>query len=450
MNRIFSGFVLQMKEDYTGNSLQAANECVLLLPLPFDERQKFLNKEMRQLLSSARYYVSKEFKIGANNSKYLFSPHGLQEIHFEIKNTPLIVIGSHLTPKQGINLENFFECQVLDKFELVLEIFAERAMTEESKLQIELAHLKYEHPRERLRLMHRLGLEGAFHSERTGFWGTGENPLNVFEARMTKKESLLKKRLAALSKQREKRRFSRKRQHHDSLYVSIVGYTSAGKTTILNSLTNSHSSRISSRLFETLDTRIRSFKLEDLKVFITDTVGFIEDLPTFLIDSFKSTLEESLAADILIIVVDGSEPTEYVLRKTRVSIQTINEINPQNFRIIVLNKTDLLDDDALEERLVLLKNHFPELQIIPISAIRNIDPLIAEIDEFRPKRRFKCSYSPNYQFRAFCYDFTNVEHEAFKNNDWEIIISLRKPKYGLEMLKHRAQALGIKIELESI
>ncbi len=440
-----------MQESDTENSLPASRECVLLLPFPLDERQKFLNKEMRQLLKSAHYYISKEFKIRTNNSKFLFSPYRLQEICYEINNPTLVIIGSHLTPKQGINLENLFEIQVIDKFELVLEIFAERAMTEESKLQIELARLKYEHPRERLRLMHKLGLEGAWHTERSGFWGPGENPLNVFEASMTKTESQLKNRLAELSKQREKGRFSRKRHHHDSLYVSIVGYTSAGKSTLLNSLTNSQSSSVSSRLFETLDTRVRSFKLEDLKVFITDTVGFIEDLPTFLIDSFKSTLEESLAADIILIIVDASEPMEYILRKTRVSLQTMNEINPQNYRLIVLNKIDLLSVDALNQRLEFLKNKFSEMQIVPISAIEDVEPLIAEIAKFQPKQNYQCSYPPNHQFRAFCWEYTHVLHESFGNsNQWEMIFSLRKPKYGVEILKQQARLLGISIEMEAI
>jgi GTP-binding protein HflX len=384
---------------------------------------------------------------------YFFSPHHLADIKAGLNSEfsiELIVIGSHLTPKVHINIENFFEYSVLDKFEVVLEIFAERAMTEESKLQIELARLKYEHPRERLRLMNSLGIGGAWHSEREGFFGTGENPLNEFEARMTKTESQLRQKLSILSKQRVQRRFSRKRHHHDSLYISIVGYTSAGKSTILNSLTNSYSSSVSSRLFETLDTRIRSFQLEDLKIFVTDTVGFIEDLPTFLIDSFKSTLEESLAADILVIVVDGSEPPEFMLRKAQISIQTINEINPQNYRIIALNKIDLLDNEAQGEKLSLLETHFSEFPIISISAKNDIQPLINEIDEFRPKKRFRCSYSPNHQFRSFCYDFTNVEHETFENNDWEMVISLRKPKYGIEILKHRAELLGIEIKMEII
>lgn len=448
---VFDGF---MRSDVE-NSTLISQECVLLLPLPFDERQKFLNEEMRHLLTSARYRVIKEFEMSSNNSKYFFSPHHLNDIKVGLDSnsfffTELIVIGSHLTPNIHINLEDFFECSVIDKFDLVLEIFAERAMTEESKLQIELARLKYEHPRERLRLINSLGLGGAWHSEREGFFGTGENPLNEFEARMTKTESRLRNKLSILSKQRDKRRSSRKRQHHDSLYVSIVGYTSAGKSTILNSLTNSYSSSVSSRLFETLDTRIRSFQFEDLKIFVTDTVGFIEDLPTFLIDSFKSTLEESLAADILLIVVDGSEPTDFMLRKAQISVQTISEINPQNYRILALNKKDLLTEEEEKERLLKLEDNFPEFRIISISAKNDLQPLVAEIDDFRPKKRFKCSYSPNHQFRTFCYDFTNVEHETFENDDWEMVISLRKPKYGVEILKQRAELLGIEIKMETI
>ncbi|MFX0182780.1 MAG: GTPase HflX [Candidatus Hodarchaeota archaeon] len=427
--------------------------CYLILPYPLNEHQDFLNNEMRLLLKSANYLVLAEYEVKSNNANYLFSPHHLQEIKFEINidsSRPIIVVGSHLKANQHIKLEELFECPIIDKYELVLEIFADRAMTEESKLQIELAELKYEKPRERLRLMHTLGLEGAWHTERSGFWGPGETPLNIFEAAMTKKEARLKQRLNFLREHREKRRSKRKRYHQDSLYVSLVGYTSSGKSTILNAFTNSQASSVSSRLFETLDTRVRGFYLEDLKIFVTDTVGFIEDLPTFLIDSFKSTLEESLAADILLIIIDASEPLEYVLKKSQVSVQTINQIYPQNFRVLVLNKIDLLDGNSLEERIKHLKRLFPELQIVTISAINDIQPLIAKIGEYRPKRSFRCSYSPNYQFRSFCFNFTNVIHETFSDDNWIIEFTIRKPDYGIEVLKHQARTLGLEVEMKAL
>lgn len=428
-------------------------ECILLLPQPSEKDQLILNVEMRKLLSSAHYEAAKEYTLNPNNKQYLFSPYQLQEIRYEIDSyidSIIIIVGAHLTPKQGVNLEEFFEREIFDKFDLVLKIFEARAMTEESKIQIELAQLKYEHPKKRLRLMHQLGLEGAWHTERTGFWGTGEKPLNIFDANMTKKEALLRNKLSDLTKQRENKRKSRKRRHLDSLYVSIVGYTSAGKSTLLNSLTSSNASTVSSRLFETLDTRVRSFQLDDLEIFITDTIGFIEDLPTFLIDSFKSTLEESLAADIILIVVDGSEPIEYILKKYKVSLQIISDLNAQNQNFLILNKIDLLTDESHKERLNILKKEFPNQKVISISAISDHSSLSKELSYLRPKKRYKCQFTPDHKFRSFCHDFTQVEQESFNNNDWELIISIRKPEYGIEILKQRALQWGVHLKLEAL
>ncbi|MHA2074379.1 MAG: GTPase HflX [Candidatus Hodarchaeales archaeon] len=428
-------------------------DCILLLPQPRENDQLILNVEMQKLLSSAHYKVVKEFTLNPNNQQYLFSRYLLFEIRHEIDSdidSCKIIIGAHLTPKQGVNLEEFFEREIIDKFDLVLEIFEARAMTEESKLQIELAQLKYEHPRKRLRLMNQLGLEGAWHTEKTGFWGTGENPLNIFDANMTKREALLRKKLSDLKKQRDNKRESRKRRHFDSLYVSIVGYTSAGKSTLLNSLTGSNASSVSSRLFETLDTRIRSFKLDDLEIFITDTIGFIEDLPTFLIDSFKSTLEESLAADLILIVVDGSEPIEYILKKCKISIQIISDLNSQNQKCIILNKIDLLTDESHKNILNKLKKEFPNQKVISISAINDHFSLLELFSDLRPRKRYRCQFTPHHKFRSFCHDFTQVEQESFENDDWELIISIRKPKYGVEILKQRALKWGVHLKLEAI
>ncbi len=441
-----------MEDSIIENAYQI-QDCILLLPQPSENDQLILNVEMRKLLSSAHYEAVKEHTLNPNNKQFLFSSYQLQEIKYEIDSdidSTIIIVGAHLTPKQGVNLEEFFEREVIDKFDLVLRIFEARAMTEESKLQIELAQLKYEHPRKRLRLMHQLGLEGAWHTERTGFWGPGENPLNIFEANMTKKEALLKNKLSDLKKQRENRRKSRKRRHFDSLYVCIVGYTSAGKSTLLNSLASSTASSVSSRLFETLDTKVRSFQLDDLEIFITDTIGFIEDLPTFLIDSFKSTLEESLAADIILIVVDGSEPIEYILKKYKISLQIISDLNTQNQKFFILNKIDLLTDKSHKELLNILKKEFPNQKVISISAMNDYSSLLEELSYLRPKKRYKCQFSPNHKFRSFCHDFTQVEHESFENDDWELIISIRKPEHGVEILKQRALKWGVHLKLEVI
>ena len=430
--------------------LDTEKECFLVLPKSITDKQAYLNTEMRLLVKSANYMIIEEYELTLSTSTHLFSKTQLFDIktHLDDFYDPLIIVGTHLTAKQHVNIENYLECVILDKFELVLEIFSRRAMTEESKVQIELARLKYESPRERLRLMHQLGLEGAWHTERTGFWGPGENPLHLFDARAKKREAHLKGKLKTLEQQRIGRRLSRKRYHHDSVYISVVGYTSAGKSTLINALTNSTASRVSPRLFETLDTRIRSFQLDDLKIFLTDTVGFLEDLPTFLIDSFRSTLEESIAADMIIILVDGSESSlEVILQKLNVSINTLNEMSSQNNRIIAINKTDLLTTSEVQLREEYLKKHLPEYKVVSISAHQKIiQPIIEEIRLFRPKKKYMLRYSPDHNFRSFCHDFTIVEEESF-SDQWTMTFFIRKPTYGLDFIKQKAESLQVKFEL---
>jgi GTP-binding protein HflX len=427
-------------------------ECILLLPYPSTEKQSFLNTEMRLLVKSANYLIREESLLRDTSPLTLFSKTRLFDVKVRLEEfiDPLVIVGGHLTAKQHLNLENLLECDIVDKFELVLEIFAQRAMTEEAKVQIELARLVYESPRERVRLMDRLSIGGAWQSERTGFWGTGENPLHIFDARTKKREAHLKQKLLVLKQQRIDRRLSRKRFHHDSVYISVVGYTSAGKSTLLNTITDTSASKVSSRLFETLDTRIRSFQLDDLKIFVTDTVGFIEDLPTFLIDSFRSTLEESVAADIVLLVVDGSESSlEVILQKLNVTVNTLNEISSQNNRVIVINKIDLLTPSEVESREKFLKKHFPEYKLVSISAQKNTSPIIQIVKEFRPKKRYRLEYSPDHNFRSFCHDFTIVEEESFGDR-WMITFSIRKPTYGLDFLKQKANSLQVKIDLQTM
>ncbi len=432
--------------------MEPRGECILILPYPDTKHDLFLNNEMRLLVKSSNYRILEEVQYRINNTKYLFSTSRIIELKSKLDDLEdiFLIVGSHLTAKQHINLEKKLECLIIDKFELVLEIFALRAMTEEAKIQIQLAQLKYESPRQRLRLMNRLSVEGAWHTERAGFWGTGENPLHEFDAGTKKREAHLKGKLLALKQRREERRMIRKRYHHDSVYVSIVGYTSAGKSTLLNSLTNTQAASVNSRLFETLDTRIRSFQLDDLKVFVTDTVGFIEDLPTFLIDSFRSTLEESLAADIILVIIDGSEPSlDLILQKLTVTINTLNEIIPQNNRLLVLNKIDLISTNQLETRQKLLREHFPEYKIISISAEENVKPVIKAIEAFRPQKRYLLKYTPNHIFRSFCHEFTTVEEESFEDQ-WLMIFSIRKPTYGLEFIKRKSEVLNITLEIQEL
>ena len=432
-------------------TIDMKEECVLLLPYNRTQKENFLNNEMRLLVGSANYKVVLQYEFRSKNPSKPFTSALLQEMKFALEDItdPLVIVGIHLSAKQHIDLEHSLGCVVLDKFELVLEIFAQRAMTEEAKVQIRLAQLKYESPRERLRLMDQLSIEGAWQTERMGFGGTGENPLNIFDANVKKREAHLRGKLETFKQQRIESRLTRKRYHHDSVYISIVGYTSAGKSTLLNSLVGTNSASVNSRLFETLDTRIRSFKLDDLKIFVTDTVGFIEDLPTFLIDSFRSTLEESVASDIILVLIDGSESPDEILQKLNVTLSTLNEVTPQNNRVLVINKIDMLETKEIASREDLIQKQYPEYKSISVSAIGNIQPIIDIIAEFRPKRRYHLSYTPDYNFRSFCYEFTSVESEEF-GDKWTMIFSIRKPTYGLDFLERKAKTFNVQIELKAV
>ncbi|MHA1543114.1 MAG: GTPase HflX, partial [Candidatus Hodarchaeales archaeon] len=113
-----------------------------------------------------------------------------------------------------------------------------------------------------------------------------------------------------------------------------------------------------------------------MKIFVTDTVGFIEDLPTFLIDSFRSTLEESLASDLTLVVIDGSESPELIMQKLDVTLNTLNEVTPQNNRVLIINKIDTLEPEEIEKRENLIQNQYPEYKSISVSAIENVQPII--------------------------------------------------------------------------
>lgn len=250
----------------------------------------------------------------------------------------LIVFDNHLSPSQGKHIEETTKCQVVDRSEVILDIFATHASSFEAQLQVELAQLLYLRPRLTRMWTHLERIEGGIGSGR----GPGEKQLETDRRLVDKRIDELKRKLKAVELRREQQASSR--TSHVS--VSLVGYTNAGKSTLMNALTGADV-YIANKLFATLDTKTRKWKVPRWgDVLLSDTVGFIRDLPHHLVASFKSTLAEARHADLLLHVVDVSHP------QAQQHIETVNQVLSElnvdaSESILVLNKVDAAPDRAL-------------------------------------------------------------------------------------------------------
>jgi GTP-binding protein HflX len=245
----------------------------------------------------------------------------------------LVIFNHELSPAQQRNLERRLDCRVIDRTSLILDIFAQRAQSHEGKLQVELAQL--EHLATRL-------VRGWTHLERQkggiGLRGPGETQLETDRRLLGKRVKLLKEKLAKLGRQRSVQRRARVRAN--VLSVSIVGYTNAGKSTLFNRLTHAKA-YVADQLFATLDTTSRKFFVADGgSVVLSDTVGFIKHLPHTLVAAFRATLEEAVAADLLLHVVDASSPSrdQQIEEVNKVLAEICADHIPQ---LMVLNKIDV-------------------------------------------------------------------------------------------------------------
>jgi len=284
----------------------------------------------------------------------------------------LVIFDHELSPAQERNLEKALQCRVVDRVSLILDIFAQRARSHEGKLQVELAQL--EHLATRL-------VRGWTHLERQrggiGMRGPGETQLETDRRLLGKRVKVLKEKLAAVRRQREVQRRARRRAEVFS--VALVGYTNAGKSTLFNALAQANS-YAADQLFATLDTTTRKLRLPSGKdAVLSDTVGFIRDLPTTLVAAFRATLEETVQADLLLHVVDGSssEMEDQVAEVNRV----LHEIGAGEVpQIVILNKADLTNLPAGLER-----DEYAKITRLRVSAKTGagLDLIRQAIDESR-------------------------------------------------------------------
>ena len=262
----------------------------------------------------------------------------LQEIADKIR-PDVIVYDEILKPSQNYNLATELQREILDREGLILEIFESRASSAESKLQVKLAQLRYEMVRakEKVRL--------ANMGEQPGFMGIGKFEVDVYYNDIKHRMHTVKMKLEKAGKQRALHRQGRDRLGFKT--ISLAGYTSAGKTTLFNNLTGETKEK-SAELFTTLTTTTRRLKLGREISLITDTVGFISKLPAYLIEAFKSTLEELIFTDVILVVIDSLDDDELMKKKFSTCYKTLVELGVERKNMIFLfNKSESLDDKKL-------------------------------------------------------------------------------------------------------
>jgi GTPase len=294
----------------------------------------------------------------------------LEEVkeRFRASGAESLIVDDELDPSQQRYLENALDTRVVDRTQLILDIFAQHATSAEGKLQVELAQLEYNLPRMRGMWQHLERLGGG-----VGTRGPGESQLETDRRLARHRISVLRRRLKDIKKQRATQRQERRRSETPT--VALAGYTNVGKSTLLNALTGSDVS-VENQLFHTLDPTTRGFEHDGRRYLLTDTVGFIRRLPHQLVEGFASTLEETLVADMVLHVVDASASDDEQDRERAAVDDVLSEIGAGELPVeIVLNKIDRLD--ALARRR--LANRFPSAPQVSALTGEGLEELRADL-----------------------------------------------------------------------
>jgi GTP-binding protein HflX len=331
----------------------------------------------------------------------------------------LVIFDDEISPHQQRNLEQIFKTPVIDRTELIIEVFAQRAQTKEAKLQIELAKIKYQFPRLRRMWTHlsRQSTGGG------GFLkGEGEKQIEIDRRLLRRRIDVLKKEIDEVIDQRKVQRIARKRSGIPTF--AIIGYTNAGKSTLLKTLTHADV-MVEDKLFATLDTTTRKFVLpNNQEILLIDTVGFIRKIPHTLVAAFKSTLEEAIHTDILLHLIDTSHPNAE--EHAEATIEVLSELGAKDHPIItVLNKIDACQDPSLITRLRLKYPKTVSISALHKSGLDQLaEMMIEELSKLRKIVHVRIPQS-HYALVAELMHEGNVLHSDYEEND--VILTMEIP-----------------------
>jgi GTP-binding protein HflX len=377
------------------------------------------------------------------DARYQIGPGKVEELAELVKEkgAEKILFDNPLKSIQSYNLAKATGVEAIDRFQLILEIFTKRATTTEAKLQIQLATMRYElaHAKEKVRLTRK--------GELPGFMGLGAYEADVYSEAIKLQIQTIRKKLVRIG---EKRLLHRERREELGFCaLSLAGYTSAGKTCLFNALTEETLRVGNKTLFTTLSTTTRLVEFSGREFLLTDTVGFIDRLPLTLIDAFHSTLEETIYSDVIILVVDFSEPLEMIEKKNTVCLETINRIGASGIPLITaLNKVDLLSETEKTEKLEALRDKVKNPVLISALLGTNLDALKKEtLKKF--ETLLEASFdipltNQTMQFLSWVHNSANVKKTNYTNNSVQVVFEAA-PSF-VEGVRKRVEELNGKFE----
>ncbi|SUZ73342.1 uncharacterized protein METZ01_LOCUS26196 [marine metagenome] len=425
-----------MDENRLFNNWQRALIVSLQLPHKSNAEVQSSLEEMSSLTYSLGGEVAGKIVQARSqiHPAYFFGKGKLDEIKLTLKNEAVdaLLVDNQLSPKQTQNLEKILECEVLDRTQVILEIFAKNARTREAKLQIGLAQAEYLLPR-------LVGLWKHLDRERGGIGasrGTGEKQIEKDRQFLRQRITRFKAQLERVDKERN----TQKQRRSNCLQVSLIGYTNAGKSTIMNALTNS-GLLVEDRLFATLDSTTRLLE-EDTrpKVLLSDTVGFISNLPHEVVAAFRSTLSTVKDADLLLEIVDASDNIDEHLQTTADVLEDLDSLSIPIIK--VFNKIDRISPT----RLLMLEKMYPEAVFVSVknSAENGHDNSSSLVDIIRKKilhffdERMKTvtirlDYLHSQQL-ANIYEWSRVDNIDYQEGG--IMMTLTTIPGNLERLRH--------------
>ncbi len=388
-------------------------------------------QELEQLTKTAEVKVvgiEKQRKDTPDPTYYIGSGKAKELKKIVSKNhIDVIIFDNDLTPAQSRNLSRVTKVKVIDRTQVILDIFAQHAKTRQSKIQVELAQLEYTLSRLKRMWVHLSRIEGGI-----GFRGPGEKQIEVDRRRISDRISLLKKKLKEIDRVTETKRKKRK----EIFSASLVGYTNAGKTTILNKLAHSNI-YTADKLFATLDTTTRGLELNSRdKVVLSDTIGFIRKLPAHLISSFYATLKEVMEADLLLHIIDISHPKLYEYMESVFTV--LKEINADKKEMLMIfNKIDLIPKYQFLFLRKKLRNEFPNSIFVSAKEEINLEEIKDKIAGYINKQKreiWLCIPQKKQSLISFLHNDTEILEQKYSQDN--VNLHLRILSKSFNKMKH--------------